>query len=383
MQFNLVFEGGGAKGIVFVGAMQEFEARGHTFGRVLGTSAGAITATFLAAGYSTAEMLEATAEKLPDNTPRFSSFLDIPEQFKMSDVEDSLSLAIFRQIDIPFVPEVVEKRIDIQLVEWSLDLTAYRQVFSFVELGGLYSGEKFLTWMTEKLNAGGRNLGDATLAEFAAKTGKDLTVVASDTTGEQILVLNHRTAPDCPVVYAVRMSMSVPFLWQEVRWKSSWGLYNGKDISGHAVVDGGVLSNFPIELLISRSKEVIELMGPHDGHFALGFLIDEDLPVPGAGDEDIGKENGKDKERARKRARKPAGIDLKQIALVRRVSGLINTVTRSRDKQVINAYSDGVCRLPAKGYGTTEFDMSDARMDALVNAGRQSASAFFDTFTLP
>jgi predicted acylesterase/phospholipase RssA len=48
MEFDLVFEGGGAKGIVFVGAVQEFEALGHTADRLLGTSAGAITATLLA-----------------------------------------------------------------------------------------------------------------------------------------------------------------------------------------------------------------------------------------------------------------------------------------------------------------------------------------------
>lgn len=40
MQFGMVFEGGGAKGTVFVGALQEVEARGHNPGRLLGTSAG-------------------------------------------------------------------------------------------------------------------------------------------------------------------------------------------------------------------------------------------------------------------------------------------------------------------------------------------------------
>ena len=39
MEYDLVFEGGGAKGMVFVGAMQEFEVRSHTHGRLLGTSA--------------------------------------------------------------------------------------------------------------------------------------------------------------------------------------------------------------------------------------------------------------------------------------------------------------------------------------------------------
>ena len=42
---DLVFEGGGAKGMVFVGALEElFGGDRYTFGRLLGTSAGAITA---------------------------------------------------------------------------------------------------------------------------------------------------------------------------------------------------------------------------------------------------------------------------------------------------------------------------------------------------
>ena len=59
MQYDLVFEGGGAKGMVFVGALQEFERLGHTAGRLLGTSAGAIIASYLAAGFTASEMLRA------------------------------------------------------------------------------------------------------------------------------------------------------------------------------------------------------------------------------------------------------------------------------------------------------------------------------------
>ena len=59
MQYDLVFEGGGAKGAVFVGALQEFFAMGHSARRFIGTSAGAITATLMAAGYGPEEMLSA------------------------------------------------------------------------------------------------------------------------------------------------------------------------------------------------------------------------------------------------------------------------------------------------------------------------------------
>ena len=55
---NLVFEGGGVKGVAYVGALQVLEDRGIA-GRVdavAGTSAGAITAALVAAGYSAAEL---------------------------------------------------------------------------------------------------------------------------------------------------------------------------------------------------------------------------------------------------------------------------------------------------------------------------------------
>lgn len=57
MKYDLIFEGGGAKGMVLVGAYEEFVRRGHTAGQLLGTLAGAITATLVAAGYTPAEIL--------------------------------------------------------------------------------------------------------------------------------------------------------------------------------------------------------------------------------------------------------------------------------------------------------------------------------------
>src|SRR5262249_31136375 len=118
-----------------------------------------------------------------------------------------------------------------------------------------------------------------TLGEFFGATSIELSVVASDTTDESILVLNHRTAPDCPIVWAVRMSMSIPLVWDEVIWQPGWGKYLGLDVAGHAIVDDGLLSNFPIELFISNAPQVTKLMGPKKDNPILGLLIDEKLPV--------------------------------------------------------------------------------------------------------
>jgi len=80
MELDMVFEGGGAKGMVFVGACAELERRGHRPARLVGTSAGAINATLMAAGYDAAEMQQALEETDADGKPIFASFMDPPER---------------------------------------------------------------------------------------------------------------------------------------------------------------------------------------------------------------------------------------------------------------------------------------------------------------
>ena len=53
---DAVFEGGGVKGIGLVGAVAVAEEKGYRWSNVAGTSAGAIVATLVAAGYTAAEL---------------------------------------------------------------------------------------------------------------------------------------------------------------------------------------------------------------------------------------------------------------------------------------------------------------------------------------
>jgi len=279
MQYDIVMEGGGAKGIVFVGALEEIEKRGHTFDRMLGTSAGAISAALLAAGYSSSEMVEALQEEV-DGQPIFHSFMSTPDGFSDEEKDASVTAEYLRQVDIPFMRETWEDRFDSWLVDKMLDQEKFRHLFSFVERGGWYSAEGYLTWMRLKLNSGEykgrpRNFGDMSLSQFYAATGTELTLIAADTTARRMLVLNHITAPDCPLLWATRMSMSIPLLWQEVTWDESWGLYRGKPIAGSKIVDGGIISNFPIELFISRLDHVTAVMGPKRSENIVGLMIDE------------------------------------------------------------------------------------------------------------
>ena len=366
MKYDMVFEGGGAKGIVFVGAIQVFESLGHEPGRLLGTSAGAITATMLAAGYSSKEMLDALAERKEGHSV-FADFLGIPQGFDKAAIQNSATRALLRRINMPWIPDSIEDKLDDRLVEWLAAQPSLRHVFSFIERGGWYSADHFLAWLRRRLDTGTqdgkpRQYSGLPLLQFYDQTKVDLSLVASDTTAGEMLVLNHRTAPDLPLVWAVRMSMSVPLLWQEVIWQAEWGQYRGSQMTGHAIVDGGLLSNFPIELFISHDATVTNVMGSKSLENVLGMLIDESLPVSGV---DVASPQ-------------PTGLDLTQFQTVQRLQNLVNTATSAHDKMTVEAFEKLVVHLPARGYGTTEFDMPDEKRERLVNAGREAMKAYFE-----
>jgi NTE family protein len=375
MQYDIVFEGGGAKGIAFVGAMQELKSRGHTPARLLGASAGAIMATFLAAGYDSREMAEALNET-ENGKPVFLGFLEIPPRPTEEELQNSAIRQLLHDVKIRPVPQFIKMKIGDAIVSLMASSSRAHRVFSFIDKGGFYAGQMFLDWLRDKLNCGlyqlergkfekgkTRRFGEMTLAEFYQATGADLSLMASDTTDANLLILNHRTAPNCPLIWGVRMSMSFPLLWQEVVWQPEWGEYRGKNIDGHTIVDGGMLSNFPIELFISNQTYVTNVMGEKtsDDSNVLGLLIDEDVEVPGPGDKAVPLDR----------------LDFSQLKTVQRAMKLINTMTQAHDKKVIDAYEHCVVRLPAKGYGTIEFDMNENRRDALVSAGRAATAAYF------
>jgi NTE family protein len=159
--------------------------------------------------------------------------------------------------------------------------------------------------------------------------------------------------------------MSIPFVWREVVWQKEWGPYCGVDITDAKIVDGGVLSNFPIDLIACSDERIKTIMGERtdpNASFNLGMLIDEAREVPGIDSKPV-REN--------------------PLHTVRRVQRIVDTMTGARDNVLLDEFSDQVCRLPAKGYGTTEFDMPKPKIDALVEAGRVTMRAHLASRALP
>lgn len=369
MKYDLVFEGGGAKGMALVSAYEEFVRRGHTPGRLLGASAGAITAVLIAAGYTATELLAVLSERVNDQ-PVFATFLGDPPPFTPAEIHNSAIRTFLRNISFKLMPKTLQEQLDDGIAEELAGDARTRHLFAFVERGGWYVADHFVTWLQTKLDSGlgpngqPRQFSRMTLQQFFAATQVDLSLVASDTTAGRLLVLNHNTAPDCPLVSAVRMSMSIPLVWDEVIWLASWGTYLGRSITNHAIVDGGLLSNFPLELFVSDEPQVTRLMGPKQNNPVLGLLIDESLPLP-----PLATQRG---------LLVDVNIKPEELRTVQRILRLVNAAITAHDKMVIDAFSHLVVHLPALGYGTTEFAMSDARREALLTAGRNAMRAYFD-----
>jgi NTE family protein len=182
---NLVFEGGGVKGIAYGGALEVLEQSQITpqIERVAGTSAGAITATMVALGYTASEFIEIMMNL------DFSKFED------GSDIGGPVRL---------------------------------------IEHYGWFKGDYFLNLMQSYI---GQKAGDAraTFADLKEKGDfKELHVFGTDLSQQAVQEFSHQTTPDVAVADAVRISMSIPFFFE------------ARSYAGDVYCDGGVLNNYPI-----------------------------------------------------------------------------------------------------------------------------------------
>jgi len=197
MWADAVFEGGGVKGIGLVGALSVAEKKGYRWRNVAGTSAGSIIATLIAAGYTAEEMRELMMKT------NFADFLGTSWYGQVPYVGHALKLWLKK---------------------------------------GIYSGDSLEKWMEQLL----LRKGIRTFKDISKEI--QLHIIASDITRGEIVVLPRDLADygyspdDFSVAKMVRMSCSIPFLFEPVK------LLHQSTRTTCYIVDGGVLSNFPVWL---------------------------------------------------------------------------------------------------------------------------------------
>jgi NTE family protein len=217
LKADLVLEGGGVKGIALVGAIEILEKAGYQFPRVAGTSAGAIVGSLVAA-------------RVP-----------------ASELKQIMQLTEYRRF---------------QDQGWVQRFTGPAgDVMAMLIEKGLYEGDYLVEYLRDHLgNAQVRTFGDVPLDPDpqSALRGDEafrLVVMTSDVTRRRLVRLPwdyhlYGLPPtDQEIALAVRASMSIPFFFEPypLTWQERLGDGTTREVTS-LFVDGGMLSNFPVDV---------------------------------------------------------------------------------------------------------------------------------------
>jgi NTE family protein len=314
LRADLVFEGGGVKGIALAGAYRELSDRGYVPECVAGTSAGAITAALVAVGYGGADV-----EQIVLRDMRFTDFED---------------------------PAFLDR------------LGVAGDVAEFFLHRGMHSGDYFLNWIRKLLVAKGKT----TFGELRNPPGSAdnrqyrLQVIVSDLSAREMLVLPRDAAQlgidnpdDLEIAAAVRMSMSIPIFFEPVVFK------NQKTGTDHVIVDGGLLSNYPLWLFDSATPPEFPTFGM--------TLVAPGQQTPLA-------------------PNPPADAVLPELdSDLEFMKAIVSTMLQGRDRFYTDA--DNFARtipIPTLGIGTTDFAIKPAQAEALFDSGKQAAASFLEAW---
>ncbi len=311
---DLVFEGGGVKGIALAGALDLLEERGYVVQRRAGASAGAIVAVLHAAGFSGSELTE---------------------------LVPAIDFGAFRDRG------------------WEDRIPLVGRPLSILKDKGIYEGDEFQDWMRELLvDQGVTTFDDLEIpgaADAETRHRHRVQVIVSDLTERRLLVLPRDaerlgvTPGELDVAAAVRMSMSIPIFFEPVEFE------NPRTGVTHVLVDGGMLSNFPVWIFDSADE-------PRWPTFGLDLV--EGDPTSSLGD----------------RLPAPEG-SLADAGIVEYLKSIVSTMVEARDRRYLEEQTFvRTIPIPTLGVSTTDFELSSGRADALLRSGREAAEQFLETW---
>ena len=228
MDCDIVIQGGGVKGIAFAGALTALTEVGYQGRNFAGTSAGAMVAALLAAGYTADE---------------------ITTQMQNVDYQKAMGETLIDKFGIG------------------------GKSISLFDTYGIYNNNYIENLMTKLLlRKGKRVFGD--LPKFTANGNLrerycNLCVTATDLTTGRLLIL-----PDdlvdfgidpatFPIAKAVKASISFPLFYEPVMLKDQNGLV-------HYLVDGGLISSYPM-FILDNGRSYLE-------RAVIGLRFGESLP---------------------------------------------------------------------------------------------------------
>ena len=332
---NLVFEGGGVKGVAYVGAMQRLEEKGilADIKRVGGTSAGAINAVLVGLGYTSTQTMNIM------NKLNFKKFMD----------DD---LGVIRDFD----------RL----------LSEY----------GWHKGAFFRKWISKliKKKTGNPNATFADVEKLKDEKGfRDMYFIGTNISTHFAEVFSFEHTPRVCIADAVRISMSIPLFFASCR-----------SPRGDVYVDGGLLNNYPVKLFDREKYLDAENLGNHGRETEYYKNHNQKLKRNGLdlnpyvyNKETLGFRLDTEREIAVFRDQaQPVAEEIDDFTSYS--WNLIKTIMDSQANT--HLHSDDWQRtiyIDTLGVKTTDFSLSEARKKALAESGRKGTDIYFKWFDSP
>lgn len=264
---NLIFRGGGAKGIGNAPAIKELEVSGSLkeVKRVVGTSAGALTALSLASGYDADRFTQLIKDNpMAGMAGKVEGFKDKYPMVKLEGAAgkswNPLGWKIRKkgggsgEHALQVADKATAGRVS-EFLKDSWNTEAFQR--KLVEIKDKHGEDavKRLALLKETPNFETDRTGKmitfkdlSILSEIAPDTFKELTLTGYDKTNKQTVYFDAKRYPDMPVAIAGRISMSIPVAFQTVK-------YDPGDKQGmRKWVDGGVGSNMPSEVVMKNER---------------------------------------------------------------------------------------------------------------------------------
>ena len=260
----LAFQGGGARGVSHVGGLAAVEELGLHIDGVAGTSAGALVAALVAAGYSSRDILDAQNRSHILQRIADGKFKDPTQLFTANGWRAIVSLRIWTRrwskvhslwstCSEAWRPLLVSAAIAIPIVLGyfapgpllvAIALVAIAARGIFVKI---HSGLAPLTDIREAVDqalasALGIPAGNITFAQLQASGKRPLKLIATNVSDQSLALFCYETTPDTPVADAVAASICLPFIFKLWTFQST---VNGVTAM-RSYLDGGLMSNLPI-----------------------------------------------------------------------------------------------------------------------------------------
>jgi len=194
---SLVFEGGGVRGIAYVGIIRRLHEAGllGNIKNIGGSSAGSQIAALLALRFTITEieeiMIELPLESFKDNS-----------------------------------------------------CGCFRDIYRFINEFGYNKGE-FMNNYFEDIIKRKTGIKEATFKNLYDKTNMHLRITGTCLETESLEVFDHINTPDMPVSLAIHISSCIPFFFKAVK-------YNKR-----TYVDGGCLKNLPLDLFLDKEGKTL------------------------------------------------------------------------------------------------------------------------------